>query len=68
MKTYQEKIKDSFGDSIKHEELDENLIDYFLENIINQVYNYERDGNTDLNNIAKKITNNLISEAEKYDY
>jgi chorismate mutase len=62
--SYEEKILNSFNDEIRNKELDDDILNKLLSNIVCKVIHYEQVGDTDLNQIAKQVTNSLISETE----
>lgn len=64
METYEDKILNSFSDEIRNDELEEDILKKLLSNIVNKVILYERVGDIGLDQIAKQVTNGLISETE----
>ncbi|WP_321370494.1 hypothetical protein [uncultured Draconibacterium sp.] len=65
METFEEKLKKSFVKSLKKDGLDERLLNYLLDKIINDVISFERQEILDLEQQAKTITNSFIEKAKE---
>ena len=65
MKTFKEKLVDSFNESIKSDELNKEVLDFLINKIAEEAVEYDMHKSTDPKLRAKAVTNSLLTKGEE---